>query len=160
VAVEGGDLLAARHDQNAIGMLDDLFQIGRDQNDAHALIAEAANGLENLLLGAEVDASGRLVEQKHARPPMQPLADDELLLIAAGKMKRVGIEPIGIKADLASERRRGRPPCAGRNHGPPRDGADIRKQEIRERRTREHEPFALAIFRRQRDATSDRLADR
>ena len=70
VAVEGGDLLAARHHQNAIRMLDDFFQIGRDQNDAHTLIAEAANGLENLLLGAEVDAAGRLVEQKHARPPM------------------------------------------------------------------------------------------
>lgn len=84
--------------------------------------------LENLLLGAEVDAAGRLVEQKDAWPAMQPLADDELLLIAAGKMERVGVEPVGIEPDLPGQHRCGCPPRARRDDGSPRDGTNIRKQ--------------------------------
>ena len=64
MAVERGDLLAARHYQNAIGVLNDFFQIGRDQNHAHTLIAEAANGLEDLLLGAH----GPCIVSVAARP--------------------------------------------------------------------------------------------
>ena len=37
----------------------------------------------DLLLGADVDAAGRLVEQQHARARRQPLADHDLLLVAA-----------------------------------------------------------------------------
>ena len=110
--VEEADLSAARHHEDAIGVLDDLLEVRRDQNDRHAFVAEAADGLENLLLGAEVDAAGRLVEEEDAWLPVQPLADDELLLVAAGKVEGVGVEPIGIEAELPGDRRRLR--CAAR----------------------------------------------
>ena len=78
-------------------MLDDFFQVGRHEDDAHSLVAQAANGLKDFLFGAEIDAAGRLVEKKDARPPVQPLADDELLLVAARKVKRIGVDRSGLK---------------------------------------------------------------
>jgi hypothetical protein len=39
----------------------------------------------DLLLGADVDAAGRLVEDQHARLARQPAAQDHLLLVAAGE---------------------------------------------------------------------------
>ena len=43
---------------------------------------------------------------KDARPAVQPFSDDELLLIAAGKVQGIGIEAVGIEADLAGHGRR------------------------------------------------------
>src|SRR4029079_15422950 len=35
---------------------------------------------------ADVDAAGRIVEEEDFRSDLQPLADDDLLLVAAGKL--------------------------------------------------------------------------
>ena len=50
--------------------------------------ASVRTSVVDLLLGADVDAAGRLVEQEHPRPGRQPLADDHLLLVAAGERRR------------------------------------------------------------------------
>jgi hypothetical protein len=82
---EHGNLPAPRHDQHAIGMRDDFLKVRRDEDYAHPLVTEAPDGLEDLLLGAEVDTARRLVQEQDARLPVQPFADHQFLLIAAGQ---------------------------------------------------------------------------
>src|SRR5229473_4527295 len=103
LAIENVDLAAARHDEDAVGMLDHLFEIGRDQNHPHALIAEAPDRLKDFLLGAEVDAPGRFVEQQDLGFPVEPFSKHELLLISSRQIKRLGIEPFGIESKLPGE---------------------------------------------------------
>ena len=49
--------------------------------------AEVVDQVMDLDLGADVDAPRRLVEDQHLRLRLQPLADDDLLLVAAGERR-------------------------------------------------------------------------
>ena len=65
VTIECGDRLAARHHQDAVGMLDDLLQIGRDQNDSIPSSLRLRM-VWKISSWRQVDAAGRLIEQKNA----------------------------------------------------------------------------------------------
>ena len=49
---------------------------------------ELIDHLVDLGLRADVDAAGRLVEDQHAGSGVQPLAEDDLLLVAARQRRR------------------------------------------------------------------------
>ena len=84
-AGELAGLAALRHDQDAVGEEQELGELGADHEDGEALGGQGADEGVDLLLGADVDAAGRLVEEEDARAGGEPLADDDLLLVAAGE---------------------------------------------------------------------------
>ena len=49
-------------------------------------LREPAHQRVDLGLGADVDAAGRLVHDQDPRLGLQPLAEDDLLLVAAGEL--------------------------------------------------------------------------
>src|ERR1700733_3213864 len=100
VAVENVDLATARHHQDTVGMLDHLFEIGRDQDHPHALVAEAADRLKDFLLGAKIDASRRFVQQENPWFSVEPFSKHEPLLVSSRQVERLGIEPFRIESKL------------------------------------------------------------
>ena len=50
--------------------------------------ASSVDDRVDLVLGADVDAAGRLVEDQHVRIGEDPLAQHDLLLVAAGELAR------------------------------------------------------------------------
>ena len=68
---------------HAIGHAKDLGQFGADQDDAYALRRQLVEQFVDRVFRADVDAARGLVEEQHPRVAKQPLADDDLLLIAA-----------------------------------------------------------------------------
>ena len=75
---------AAVHHQDAVAAADELIVVGRVEEDGRSCAGKLVQKRVDLLLGADVDPARRIVEQQDARLGHQPLADDELLLVAAG----------------------------------------------------------------------------
>jgi hypothetical protein len=61
----------------------------------------------HLVLGADVDPARRVVEQQHGRLGVEPLGEDDLLLVAAGQRAGLLVDrPVGRQAnrpDLAGD---------------------------------------------------------
>ena len=74
--------------------------------------ARAADEGEDLLLRADVDASRRVVEQDHAGADLEPLADHDLLLVAAREV--VHLRPRRRRLDLQRVRSGGSPRAPAR----------------------------------------------
>ena len=74
VALELADDHAGVEDQHAIAAADQLGVVGGVQEDRGPLVGEPAQQLVELLLGADVDAAGRIAEQDDLRPGQQPLS--------------------------------------------------------------------------------------
>ena len=83
----GGDR-ALVQDEDPVGHREDLGQVARDEDDREAGRGELRDDPVDLDLGADVDAAGRLVEDQHARLGRQPLAEHDLLLVAARQRAR------------------------------------------------------------------------
>ena len=99
-AVDGGDEAAAVHDEDAVAHAEDLRQLAGDHQDRHALLGEAAHQRVDLGLGADVDAAGRLVHDQDARRGLEPLAEHDLLLVAAGELADHLLRAAGADAEL------------------------------------------------------------
>ncbi len=74
---------AVVEDEHAIAAADQFVVIRRVEQDRRARFGEVPQQLVEFLLGADVDAACRIVEQNDPRPAHQPLGDDDLLLVAA-----------------------------------------------------------------------------
>jgi hypothetical protein len=77
-------LTAAEHRNPLTEVAVFLEFAGVEQDDA-AATGQGANDLVDLQFGAEVDAPGRVIEQNDRRLYLQPLAQNNLLLITAGQ---------------------------------------------------------------------------
>src|SRR5690606_40757927 len=97
-----GDVSGA-HRVDAVAHAEQLGQFGRDHQDAFALIDQFVDQLIDLVLGADVDASGRLVEDEQFRPGEDPLAENDLLLVAAGEVSGELVHRGGLDAELAAQ---------------------------------------------------------
>src|SRR5215470_75663 len=64
------------------------------QDDGEALLLEAADGPADLLNDHRRNPLGRLVKQKKARPGPQDAADGEHLLLSAGELGALAVEPL------------------------------------------------------------------
>src|SRR5574344_1331715 len=80
-----GGLQTVAKDDNAVGDSHDLFQLGTDDHDAEARIRIAVDDFKNFRLGADVDAAAGFVQEQNLRMSQEALADDHLLLVAAGQ---------------------------------------------------------------------------
>ena len=69
--------------EHAVAAADQLVIVGRVEQDRRAVVGELAQQLIELLLGADIDAARRVVEQDDARLAHQPFGDHHLLLVAA-----------------------------------------------------------------------------
>ena len=80
--------LAFVHDRNAIGELQNLFQLGGYEQNADAVIALIHDVLVDILDRADVQATRRMHCDQQFRLSADFTRDDHLLLIAAGKVLR------------------------------------------------------------------------
>ncbi len=85
-AAELGHEAALAHDQDAVAHAQHLGQLAGDHEDAQALLGQLAHEPVDLGLGADVDAARGLVDDEQPGLAGQPLAHDDLLLVAAGEL--------------------------------------------------------------------------
>ena len=89
------DDLALVHDRDPVGEVGDDAHVVGDQHDRGAeLVAAAAQQVEDLGLHGDVEGGGRLVGDDHARVEHQRLGDDDALLLPAGELVRVVVDPV------------------------------------------------------------------
>ena len=75
---------AFAHDHHPVAHAQDFGQLGRNHDNRLALLRQVVEQVVNLAFRAHIDAAGRLVEDQDVGIGGQPLADDHLLLVAAG----------------------------------------------------------------------------
>src|SRR5450631_4527339 len=108
-------------------------------------------------LGADVDALGRLVEDDDARFGRQPLADDDLLLIAAGQGTDFLAEAGSAQVE-AGDITAGQLKLAGKiEEAVPRNVPERRQRYVLEHRQRQHDALPLTLLRDIDDAGGDRV---
>ncbi len=83
------------HDENTIGERGQFLDVGGDHDNADAGAREGADGIVDLLAGADVDAARGLVEDQEPDARPQPAGDQRLLLVAAGKARDLGVDCSG-----------------------------------------------------------------
>ena len=152
------DDAALADSQNAIGDLQHFLEIRRHHQHGFARRCHLADQPVDLLLGADIYALSRLIEQKDLSGRRKPLGQHEFLLVAAGKQAG------GLERTRRLDREVGIIRAARRN-----SRADIKQataHELRERRERhvlrhrhdEREALAAAILGEKRDAVTDGVA--
>ena len=90
------------------------------------LVRQRADQLVDLLLGADVEAAGRVVEDHDARPRVQPLGEHHLLLVAAREVEAERVDARRADAQLAR-------PSAARAARSCADGRSGRRASTRSR---------------------------
>ncbi len=96
--------LALVHHHHAVGQVGDDAHVVGDQHDGRVeLVAHLAQQLEDLGLHRHVQRGGRLVGDDQRRVQRERHGDDDALLLAAGELVRVVVDPLfGFRdADLA-----------------------------------------------------------
>ena len=71
-----------------LSVLRKFGQFGADHDDRLALRGQAIDEQINLMFGSDIDASRRFIEDDHFTTPLQPLCENDLLLVAARKVFR------------------------------------------------------------------------
>lgn len=96
---------AAAQDDDAVGALDQLLDVGGDQQDGEPFAGEFVDQALHLGLGADVDAPGGLVEQQHLGFQAEPAGEQHLLLVATGEFADLllgagGLDPQPLHEDV------------------------------------------------------------
>ena len=107
---ELADDAAGEHHDQAVADVEELVEVGRDQQDAAAAGARLAQRAPDEGGGADVEAAGRLRRDDQARGGIDLARQDQLLGIAAGK--RTGRLGGGRVAHVPGVERLRRTPCA------------------------------------------------
>src|SRR3989454_272644 len=85
VSLELADDAPFAHDDHAIAHPDDLFQLARDEDDGSSLCRQLREETVDLLFRGHVHAARGLVDHHHARPRVERLREEYLLLVPAGE---------------------------------------------------------------------------
>ena len=88
------------HDEDPVAKADQLLHLGRDDDDRAALLGERRDEAVDLLLGADIDAAGRLVDDDDARLDQHHLGEQQLLLVAAGELAGEQIAAAGADVEI------------------------------------------------------------
>ena len=78
-----GDELAAIHDADPVRHLEDLVELGRDEEDGGPGVALLDDPAVDELDAPDVEAARRLVEDEQAKVAIELAGHDDLLLVAA-----------------------------------------------------------------------------
>src|SRR5438105_2196800 len=132
--------LAFAEDEDAVHQLDVLVDLGREHDHGDAGARDVEQYLVDVALGADVDATGRVVEEEDGRVRREPPSRDDLLLVAAGE---------------------GRDQAAAAAHDDLQAAHVVAEAALAARREDDAGP-AIAVLRRQGEVVEDRarLEDR
>jgi hypothetical protein len=98
--------LALVHHRDAVGHAGDDGEVMGDQEEAHALLGhEPLQQVEDLRLRGDVERGGRLIGDQEPRVQRDGHGDADPLALAAGKLVRVGVEPIWDRPTRSSRSR-------------------------------------------------------
>ncbi len=154
-AEESGDPPVAHHG-DAVGHPEDLLHLGGDHDDRLALVGELVEQVVDLLLRADVDAPGGLVEDQDVAVALQPLGQHDLLLVAAGEVAdrwpTDGVLVRSASTHFSSATLRILPSCRIAVLGELRDGGQHR---VGGDVLGEDQAVALAVLRQVADALLD-----
>ena len=144
------------HDQQAVGERRHLLELGGDEQDGAAGVAQLDQPAVDELDAADVHAARRLRHQQELRRQRQLAAEDQLLLIAAGEgaggeveVRRADVEgfddPLGAPADRrrSSQERQGPTATGGRSSTPRMAFSARSKSSSRPRRWRSSGTWAI-----------------
>src|SRR5271166_472883 len=151
------DDASVRHDDDAIGGSQQLREFGGNDENGLAARRKIANERDDLSLGADVDASRRLVEHEDVRLGVEPLADHDLLLIAARQGPDRGVTRACLDAQSLDLAIGGLARPGGRNEEPRSEPVEDRKRGVGLDRMLEDEPLPQPVFRNESDAVRDRV---
>ena len=73
--------------QDTVAQQGELGQFRRDQHDRQALFGELLDQAVNVCLGPDIDPAGWLVQKQNSWDSLEPLSDDQLLLVAAERAR-------------------------------------------------------------------------
>src|SRR5215218_1308276 len=94
-AVELVDDVALTHHEHAVTEAEELGQLAGDHDDSDPVGRQLGDHPVDLRAGADVDASGRFVQQQDPAGAQQPAGQDRLLLVAAGELARRPLGRVG-----------------------------------------------------------------
>ena len=125
--------------------------------DRDALGGDGAHELVDLLLGADVEAAGRVVEDEHPRLGVQPLGQHHLLLVAAGEVEAEGMDAGGADVQALDPARRQPALLAGVDEAVAGEAAEVGERDVGGDRQEQHQALDPALARDVADAGVDRL---
>src|ERR1700756_328309 len=82
---------ALEHD-DAVGKRQHRLWLGREHDDGEPLLAQVPYDMDDVVLGADVHAAGRLAQDQRARRIGQPFGQCDLLLVAAGEHAAIELD--------------------------------------------------------------------
>ena len=128
--------------------------------DGDAGAGELADQLVDVGLGADVDASGRLVEDQHRRLDVEPLGEHHLLLVAARQVADRRRSATGVRMPQALAVDLGGPPLGRAVDEPPsgHEAAQAGQRDVGGDRLRQRQAEPAAVLRDVGDAVGHRLA--
>ena len=98
----------AQHD-HPVRIGHDLVELGGNHQQRQAVVAQFADQADDLGMGADVDAAGRLVQHQEARRGGEPAGEQHLLLVAAGqqpdrplRLRRADVEQLDEALAISS----------------------------------------------------------
>ena len=160
LAVEETGDAAFMHHRDPVADPDDLLHVAGDHQDGDAAVGQLAHQPVDLVLGADVDAARRLVEDQHAWAPSTatwPAPPSAGCRPTATPRRRrrpaADVEPATLRFGLR--------PLRGPDHQPVLSvGAEVRQGDVVLDRKAEQQAGALAILRHEKDAAVDGIARR
>ena len=109
-----GDDLTPAQDADAVGDLQDLVELVRDEDDAEALRRHAAQRLQQTARLLRREDGGRLVEDEDARAEVEQAQDLDPLLLADGELPdlgaRIDAETVAARSARSARARPARSP--------------------------------------------------
>ena len=148
---------AVLHHVDAIREAEDLRQLGADEHDPQPLVGEIINQAVDFGLGADVNAARRLVEDQDFRLRSQPARQDDLLLVAAGKLADLLFERRCAHAQRLDEAGRDPPLQAPAHEVKAADLGQDRQRRVFQHAADQHQSLALAILGRKADPLGNRV---
>ncbi len=153
-----GAVASAAHHQDAVADAHHLRQLGRDDDDRHAVPGKQVKQFVDFRFGADIDATSRLVDDEHAHALLrQPAAKDDLLLVAAGQVDDVLFSRGRAHLELLDEGFGRRHFAGAVQHAEARVVAPRRDVDVFLDRAALDDAVMLAIFRAEHDAGADRI---
>ena len=139
---------------------DRFFERVRRQDDRQAFPGQRANELIDLLLGADVQASGRVIENKDPRLCVQPFGQNDLLLVAAGEVEAERLDAGRPNPQPVDPVSRDAPLLLPVDQAISRQAGEIRQGDIGRDGQEENETFDAAFARDVADAEIDGVGRR